>query len=132
MAQIIRTRAELENKIKEIFGIETISLLISKQITKYVTEHRYTYLEIGRALFYFFEIQNGDISKCHGIGIVPYVMEESRRYFRDLERQVALQTEEAQKSKEKEQNIIICNTPQKRRVKNRTINIENIKETDDE
>lgn len=132
MAQIIRTRAELENKIKEIFGIDTISLLISKQITKYVTEHKYTYLEIGRALFYFFEIQNGDISKCHGIGIVPYIMEDSRRYFRDLERQVARQMEEAQKSKEKEQNVIICNSPQKRKPRKRTINIENIKEADDE
>ena len=132
MAQIIRTRAELENKIKEIFGIDTISLLISKQITKYVTEHKYTYLEIGRALFYFFEIQNGDISKCHGIGIVPYIMEDSRRYFRDLERQVARHMEEAQKSKEKEQNVIICNSPQKRKPRNRTINIENIKEADDE
>lgn len=126
----IRTRAELEDKIKEIFGIETISLLISKQITKYVTEHKYTYLEIGRALFYFFEIQEHDTSKCNGIGIVPYVMEESRKYFRDLEREVARQAQEAQKAKEQEQNIIVCKTLQKRRPRNRMINIESIKEAD--
>lgn len=126
----IKTRAELENKIKEIFGIETISLLISKQITKYVTEHKYTYLEIGRALFYFFEIQGHDTSKCNGIGIVPYVMEESKKYFRDLEREVARQAQEAQKMKEQEQNVIVCRTPQKRRPRNRMINIESIKEAD--
>mgnify|MGYP003548445366 CR=1 FL=1 len=128
----IRTRAELEDKIKEIFGIETISLLISKQITTYVTEHKYTYLEIARALFYFFEIQQGDISKCRGIGIVPYVMEDARKYFRELERQAIQQAQEAQKLKEKEQSIIICKTTQKRRMKNRMINIESIKEADDE
>lgn len=128
----IRTRKELEDKIKEIFGIETISLLISKQITTYVTEHKYTYLEIGRALFYFFEIQGGDITRCKGIGIVPYVMEDSRKYFRELERQAVLQAQEAQRLKEQEQNVIICKTPQKRRPKNRMINIESIKEADDE
>lgn len=128
----IRTRAELEDKIKEIFGIETISLLISKQITTYVTEHKYTYLEIARALFYFFEIQQGDISKCRGIGIVPYIMEDARKYFRELERQAIQQAQEAQKLKEKEQSIIICKTTQKRRMKNRMINIESIKEADDE
>lgn len=128
----IRTRAELENKIKEIFGIETISLLISKQITKYVTEHKYTYLEIGRALFYFFEIKQGDITKCNGIGIVPYVMEESRKYFKDLEHKAIMQAQEAQKLKEQEQNVIICNAPRKRRMKSRMVNIESIKEADDE
>ena len=104
---MIRTRAELENKIKEIFGIDTISLLISKQITKYVTERKYTYLEIGRALFYFFEVQGGDITKCQGIGIVPYVMEDARKYFKDLEEKVERQTKEAQELKEKDSNIII-------------------------
>jgi hypothetical protein len=128
----IRTRKELEDKIKEIFGIETISLLISKQITTYVTEHKYTYLEIGRALFYFYEIQGNDTGKSKGIGIVPYVMEESRKYFRELERQAVLKAQEAQKLKEQEQNIIICTAPQKRRPKNRMINIESIKEADDE
>ncbi len=125
---MIRTRAELENKIKEIFGIDTISLLISKQITKYVTERKYTYLEIGRALFYFFEVQGGDITKCQGIGIVPYVMEDARKYFKDLEEKVERQTKEAQELKEKDSNIIICNTTQKRKNRKRTINIENIKE----
>jgi hypothetical protein len=57
-------------------------------------------------------------------------MEESRKYFRDLEREVARQAQEAQKAKEQEQNIIVCKTPQKRRPRNRMINIESIKEAD--
>ena len=90
----IRTRQDLEKKIKEIFEVDSISLLISKQISTYVTERHYTYLDIGRALFYFYEIKNGDKSKCSGIGIVPYVIEESRAYFQELERQIARQKEE--------------------------------------
>ena len=128
MAGKIRTRKELEDKIKEIFGIDTISHLISKQITKYVTEHKYTYLEIGRALFYFFDIQNGDKSKCQGIGIVPYVMNDAKRYFEELEKRIARQAKEAQELKDREKNTIICNTPEKKKKRNRTINIQNIKE----
>ena len=128
----IRTRSELEDKIKEIFDIDTISLLISKQITMYVTEHKYTYLDIARALFYFFEVQNGDISKCKGIGIVPYVMNDAKKYFKELEAQTIQKELEAQRLKEKELSVVVCRNVPKRKVKNRMINIENIKEADDE
>lgn len=127
---MIRTRTELEEKIKDILGIDTISLLISKQITKYVTEHKWTYLEIGRALYYFFDVKEGDPAKSQGIGIVPYVMEESRKYFKDMERRAAQQAKEAQESREKQQNIIVCNTVAKSRRKKRIVDIESIKEED--
>lgn len=128
----IRTRSELEDKIKEIFEIDTISLLISKQITSYVTEHKYTYLEIARALFYFFEIQGGDIGRCKGIGIVPYVMDDARKYFAELERQTIRQEQEAKKLREQELNITVCKSTPRRKSRNRMISIENIKEADDE
>ena len=127
----IRTRQELEEKIKEIFEVDSISLLISKQISTYVTERHDTYLDIGRALFYFYEIKNGDKSKCSGIGIVPYVIEESRAYFQELERQIARQKEEAKAQKENETRIIICKSPREKREKIKKINIENIKEEKD-
>lgn len=127
---MIRTRTELEEKIKDILGIDTISLLISKQITKYVTEHKWTYLEIGRALYYFFDVKEGDPTKSQGIGIVPYVMEDARKYFKEMEKRAAQQAKEAQESREKQQNIIVCNTLAKSRRKKRIVDIESIKEED--
>lgn len=126
----IRTREELEDKIKEIFGIDTISLLIKKQITTYVVEHEYTYLEIARALFYFYVVQEGDLSKARGIGIVPYVMADARKYFKDLERREIQQSLEAKKLQESVQPVIVCTTVGKKRRRQRSINIENIKEVD--
>ena len=127
----IRTRQELEEKIKEIFEVDSISLLISKQITTYVTERHYTYLDIGRALFYFYEVKNGDKSKCIGIGIVPYVIEESRAYFQELERKIARQKQEAKVQKENETKVVVCKEPREKRDKTKRINIESIKEEKD-
>lgn len=124
----IRTREELEEKIKEIFGIDTISLLIKKQITTYVVEHEYTYLEIARALFYFYVVNEGDLSKARGIGIVPYVMADARKYFKDLVQREQQQAMEIRQMQESQQTVIVCNSVDKKRRKQRSIQIENIKE----
>lgn len=130
---MIRTRVELENKIKEIFGIDTISLLISKQITKYVTEHKWSYLEIARALYYFYEVRGGDPSKSQGIGIVPYVMEDAKKYFKEMEKRVAQQTKAAQELRENEgRHTIVCNKVAKSRKRKNIVDIESIKEADND
>ena len=85
----------------------------------------------GRARFDFYESKNGDKLKCSGIGIVPYVIEESRAYFQELERQIARQKEEAKAQKENETRIIICKSPREKREKIKKINIENIREEKD-
>lgn len=132
MAEKIRTRKELEDKIKEILEIDSISLLISKQITKYTTEYRWSFLDIGRALFYFFNIKDGDKSKSLGIGIVPYVIDESRSYFQDLERQIAEQKEAISKAQEMDRLTIICNKTQRKKNRKRTIDLTQFREEEDD
>lgn len=75
---------KLENYILNLFGIEKISPLIKKQIENYYNEKKYSYLSILFTLKYFFEIQNGDVTKAKGIGIVPYVYEDAKKYYEHL------------------------------------------------
>ena len=129
---MVMTKSQFETKIKEILGMDTISLLIQHQITKYVTERKYSYIDIARALYYFYEVKNGDKeqAKEKGIGIVPYVIDESREYFRHLEQEQARKLKECQEAKNANRITVICNKPPKAKTRKQLINIENIKEDD--
>lgn len=56
---------------------------ITLQIKKYMQDHpEYTYSGIKRTLEYFYEIKGNSTAKANGgIGIVPWVYEEAKRYF---------------------------------------------------
>jgi len=69
--------------------IDFIHVLFSDEVAKttysQVQKFRndYTYLQIIRALEYFFIIKKGDIQKSKGsIGIVPYIIKDSEAYYR--------------------------------------------------
>lgn len=114
-------RTELEEKIKEIFEIDEITPLMNTHINKYVLERRWSYLDIARALAYFVEIQGGELKPHMGLGIVPYVIEEARRYFKQLAEKTKLQREESEKFKEHKSNSydIKCNLLPKPEKRNR-------------
>lgn len=122
------TRVDLEEKIKEIYGIDKLTPLIEKQITSLVMERKYKYKDIARALYYFYIEKEGDLSKARGIGIVPYVMEESVMFFRKKEMELEKQKQEAANQKQSEQLVITCNKIGKQKRKKKIINIQNIKE----
>lgn len=103
------TRRNLEDKIKEIYGIDEISHLIDTQIMKYVRDG-YTFLDIARALAYYYVVQDGDVSKARGIGIVPYVMSDAKKYFAQEAARVKQQLDQAEEHKNKAKNVIICKT----------------------
>lgn len=77
-------RMILEEYIKDILEIDKISPLIKKQIKKYTEEDGMTYLEIRDTLKYFFELKNGNKTKAQGIGIVPYVYDEAKKYYQKI------------------------------------------------
>lgn len=129
---MVMTRSKLEEKIKEILGMDTISLLIQHQISKFTTERGYSNMDIARALYYFYVEKNGDKeqAKEKGIGIVPYVMDDSREYFRRLEQEKARKLKEVQEAKNAERITVICKNPPKAKTKKQLVDIENIKEDD--
>lgn len=78
-----KDRQALEAYIIKLFDLDHMDGRISLQIKKYMQEHsEYSYSGIKRTLEYFYEIKHNPIDKANGgIGIVPWVYEEARRYF---------------------------------------------------
>jgi hypothetical protein len=122
------TKKELINLICEQLEIPQVNRMIETQITRFVTKHGYDYKDIGRALYYFVTVQKNkpDISK--GIGIVPFVKEESTAYFEKLKREEQMKQRQGQEVKQeldKERKVFHV-SPRKREIKNNKINIEDL------
>lgn len=84
--EFLSDKDKLDNYIKELFKIDYVSPRIQKQIKSYVEDFKFTYSGILKTLIYYFEIKNGDLSKANGgIGIVGYVYEEAKEYYRKIE-----------------------------------------------
>lgn len=59
---------------------------INSQLKNFVDNKKYQYKDIKNALYYFYEIKNNPIAKANGgIGIVPYVIDEAKEYFKEKE-----------------------------------------------
>lgn len=77
-----KDKEALEEYILQLFQVEFIHPRVAKQIKEYIEKYNYTYTGIHKALKYFYEIKNNDISKANqGIGIVPYVYKQSFDYY---------------------------------------------------
>ena len=124
------TRLDLEKKIKEIFGIDTIPHLIDTQITKYVRDKHWNYKDIAIALIYYYVEKEGDITRGHGgIGIVPYIMDEARTWFQNEARRQAEQIQASEEYKDRLTYDIICTkTIKRKKVTRPRIDIASIKE----
>lgn len=122
------TKQELLKFICDIYGINECNSMILRQINKYVTEHRYDYIDIARALSYFIDVQGKPANPQYGIAIVPYVMDDAKKYYDNLRRQKEEQLKAAEKLKKNNGNtkVIQCKTPKKNKNKKR-IKIEELR-----
>ena len=96
--------------------------LCESQRKKFVAENKFTNKGIYFALKYFYEIKKGTWDKSQGgLGIVPYIYEESKQYWYEQERKrkgfVAM-IEEQIKERENRETIKIAR-PQKRERKDK-------------
>ena len=76
-------KKDLENFIIKLFNLKHMDGRITLQIKKYLQDHpEYTYSGIKRTLEYFYIIKKNPIEKANGgIGIVPWIYEEAKRYY---------------------------------------------------
>ena len=75
----------LESYIKKLFELDYVNPRILRQIKDFQENYHYSYNGIRQTLIYYFEIKKGDLSKANGgIGIVPYVYEEAKKYYEAL------------------------------------------------
>lgn len=119
------TKQELIQFICDMFNVSECTEMILRQIHKYVTERRYDYLEIARALSYYVDVCNGTLDIKYGIGIVVAVMDEACKYFKGLElqRQQQIKAAEEAKKKEQPQEIKIATMPRQKKKKRPHIDI---------
>lgn len=68
-----------------MFGLDYVNARIKKQIKDCVEKYHYSYSGILKTLQYFFEIKKNPIEKANGgIGIVPYVYDDAKKYFETI------------------------------------------------
>ena len=123
-------KQELTEFICDMFNVNECPEMILRQIHKYVTERRYSYLDIARALSYYVDVRNGTLDIKYGIGIVAAVMDEARKYFKGLELQRQQQIKAAEEAKKKEQprEIKIATMPRQEKKKRPHIDISKLQE----
>ena len=106
------TRKELEDLICEELHVKQCPLTIQKQIKRFTTELRYSYLDIAQALSFLISIKKQDIDCTHGIWKVEEVMREAKEYIAKKEREKQEQIEAARKAKQNTTAKIYCEMPQ--------------------
>ncbi len=74
-------RKELIDYICKLYGIETLTGMMLKQIKDFHEEYHYKYKGMELALRYFFETLNNQIQDGTGIGIIPFVYEDAKNYY---------------------------------------------------
>lgn len=70
----------------KLFGSNFNKKRIELQLKKMMTENvEFTYSGILKTLVYWYEVKRGDVEKSHySIGIIPYVYNDAREYYRQL------------------------------------------------
>lgn len=110
MASIAKTRKELEELIKEVMSITTITPLINKHIDDLVLLNDMTFLEIMRCIVYIDEVLQRKIEPFYGIKTqVLSIREQSNKYFKQKELDLQKQSEEGAKIVQYQDNNIIFN-----------------------
>jgi hypothetical protein len=81
-AQDDRDLKVLEEYIVKLLKLDCMNARIKKQIKDMRSEYGFTYSGILKSLQYFYEVRNNSIEKANGgVGIVPYVYEDAKKYF---------------------------------------------------
>jgi glutaredoxin len=81
----IDVKKELCNYIMKLLELEELPVLIQHQIEKYCSMLEINYKDIYDALYYFVEIQENKLNPKYGIGIIPDIIDDSRKFFKELE-----------------------------------------------
>jgi len=73
---------ELKSYICQIFEINELSALMNSQIEKMAREYSYTPSGMLFTLKYFYEICENSTQKSRGIGIIPFVYEDAKQFYK--------------------------------------------------
>ena len=102
-------RSNLEEKICEVMGLDSITPIVSRQINRFILDYDMSFKEIARCIVWYVEVFKGNLNPVYGISFVPNVRQEAAKYFKKLELDQQNQTIEAKKIVEYQDNNIIFN-----------------------
>ncbi len=89
--QNLPEKQKLEEYLLRLFKLQYLHPTIIKQIDEYTNEKGFTYLNIYRTLFYYYDIMRNKPPLANpNIGIVPYVYPQMKAYFDKLNNAVDL------------------------------------------
>lgn len=74
-------RKELIEYICELYGLESPTGMMLKQIKDFQTDYKYKLKGIELALRYFHETLENSVQQGAGIGIVPFIYEDAKRHY---------------------------------------------------
>ena len=71
--------------IKKLYGQDYNYVQIHKQAENYVKQYNFTYSGMLKSLKWFYEVKgNSKEGSNGGIGIIPYIYEEAKKYYLNL------------------------------------------------
>ena len=118
---------ELENYICDLFGMDFVSPRVRNQIKTMIGKYNYTYSGILGSLKYWFEIKDNSLERANGgIGIVPYIYDDARRYYETIF--YAHQQNKGFDEIDMETVIVKISSPKRRVKKRKTIDLEFLEE----
>lgn len=111
--------------IESITG-KKLSSMVAHQIEKFRGQG-ITYIQIARAVTYFYAIKHNDVKKIdvYGIGIVPSILQDSESYWRRATYAKKKQEEEAKKIHTVIDKLYV--KPYRKDIKRQRIDIDEIK-----
>lgn len=80
-----RKRKAYFNKVKQLTGYENLDVKYYKVSEDYIKKYRCTYEEMHMTLIYYYDILGNNVHDDWVIGIIPYHLERSKRYFEKRE-----------------------------------------------
>lgn len=108
-------KQELREWLCETLGINRLTPMIERQVNRFVTEDGLTYKEVAQAVYFFIEVQGGSYQSKYGIGIVPGVIDDARKYFWKLKQKRDKQIESVEEAKKIPEIILEVGQIRKRR-----------------
>lgn len=77
-------REQLEMYIANLYGEDFCPPRLQQQIIKFETERGLTYSGMLKSLIYFYDIKNNPIPEYQSVGIIPYIYDEAKEYYKKL------------------------------------------------
>lgn len=75
----------LANYIKKLFNTSYVSAKIQRQIKDYKEKYNYTFEGMLKTLEWWYDLCGNSIEKANdGIGIIPFIYEDARRYWNGI------------------------------------------------